>query len=144
MTVGRRSAPTVTSSPWAKLVSPVVPKMSDSPIAPIAMMRPNCRPSTNSWQAVELGLHVVSRVPSPRGNSTVRCARPDRHLADLTAVLADGDALGQRVLVEGDGVVAGPGQRDEKAPSSSRLGLADLIAVLLDDDRDALETARRR
>ena len=45
------SAPAVTSSPCAKFVSPVVPKMSDSPIAAMAISRPKRIPSTSSWTA---------------------------------------------------------------------------------------------
>ena len=41
-------APMVTSSPCAKLVRPVVPKISESPTAAIAMSRPKRSPSTNS------------------------------------------------------------------------------------------------
>ena len=38
------AAPNVTSSPWAKLVSPVVPKISDNPMAHSPMSRPNLMP----------------------------------------------------------------------------------------------------
>ena len=41
-------APQVTISPWAKLVSPVVPKISDRPTAQRAMTRPNLMPSKMS------------------------------------------------------------------------------------------------
>ena len=41
-------APQVTISPWAKLVSPVVPKISDRPTAQMAMIRPNLMPSKMS------------------------------------------------------------------------------------------------
>ncbi len=63
------SAPRVTSSPWAKLVSPVVPKISDSPTAASAMINPNRKPSAISWAA---WLHLLSttRVLLPSGNST--------------------------------------------------------------------------
>jgi hypothetical protein len=44
-------APSVTSSPWAKLISPVVPKISESPTAVIAMIDPNLMPSTSSWMS---------------------------------------------------------------------------------------------
>ena len=38
------SPPKVISSPWAKLVRPVVPKINESPRAARAMMRPYLRP----------------------------------------------------------------------------------------------------
>ena len=62
-------APSVTSSPWAKLVSPVVPKIRDRPTAASAMIRPNRRPSAVSWAA---WLHLPStlRVLLPSGKST--------------------------------------------------------------------------
>ena len=63
------SAPIVTSSPWAKLVRPVVPKMSDSPTAASAMISPNRKPSAISWAA---WLHLLSttRVLLPSGKIT--------------------------------------------------------------------------
>ncbi len=137
-------APPVRNSPWAKLVRPVVPKMSDRPMAPIAMTRPNCSPRTSSCSARSA---VAGRLAGALAEDEQRrCdgAGTDRHLADLAAVLADGDALGERVEVERDGVVAGSGQRDGELPL--RVGLAgrDLLAVLLDDDRRARRPARRR
>ena len=39
------SAPNVTISPWAKLVRPVVPKISDSPTEHMAMISPSRMPS---------------------------------------------------------------------------------------------------
>ena len=59
----------VTSSPCAKFVSPVVPKIKDSPTAASAMIRPNRKPSAVSWAA---WLHLLStwRVLSPSGKST--------------------------------------------------------------------------
>ncbi len=44
-------APPVMSSPWAKFVRPVVPKISDRPTAAMASTRPNCRPPTSSCGA---------------------------------------------------------------------------------------------
>jgi hypothetical protein len=44
------TVPTTTISPWAKLVRPVVPKMSDRPTAIMAMTSPNFTPSTKSWR----------------------------------------------------------------------------------------------
>ncbi len=69
-------APMVTSSPWAKLVSPVVPKIRDRPTAASAMINPNRNPSAVSWTA---WLHLLSttRVLLPRGNSTGFCC-PNR------------------------------------------------------------------
>ena len=63
------SAPSVTSSPWAKLVRPVVPKMSDSPTAASAMIRPNRKPSAMSW-AAWLHLPSTTRVLLPSGKIT--------------------------------------------------------------------------
>ena len=62
-------APMVTSSPWAKFVRPVVPKISDRPTAASAMIRPNRTPSAVSCAA---WLHLLStwRVLLPSGNST--------------------------------------------------------------------------
>ncbi len=62
-------APIVTSSPWAKLVRPVVPKISDRPTAASAMMRPNRRPSAVSW-AAWLHLPWTCRALLPSGKST--------------------------------------------------------------------------
>ena len=39
------NAPNVTISPWAKLVRPVVPKISDSPTEHMAMINPSRTPS---------------------------------------------------------------------------------------------------
>ena len=41
-------APHVTSSPWAKLTSPVVPNASDRPTAAMAISRPSFMPSNAS------------------------------------------------------------------------------------------------
>jgi hypothetical protein len=58
-------APNVTSSPWAKLVSPVVPKISDKPMAHMAMMRPKRTPSTKSRAARSKKLLPLPPPPSP-------------------------------------------------------------------------------
>ena len=53
-------APKVTISPWAKLVSPVVPKISDRPTEQIARIRPRRAPSVSRWlRARSAGLPVV-------------------------------------------------------------------------------------
>ena len=57
------TAPIVTSSPCAKLVSPVVPKISDRPTAQIAISRPKRKPSTSSWMARDAAL-PAPRLPS--------------------------------------------------------------------------------
>jgi hypothetical protein len=44
-------APNVMSSPWAKFVRPVVPKIIESPRAAIASSEANTRPPTVSWSA---------------------------------------------------------------------------------------------
>ncbi len=64
------SAPKVTSSPWAKFVSPVVPKTSDSPMAARARIRPNRRPETAYWGARRHGMSarkpgVAASTPAP-------------------------------------------------------------------------------
>ena len=46
-------APNVTISPWAKLVRPVVPKMSDSPTAHMASIRPKRAPSATRWASCD-------------------------------------------------------------------------------------------
>ncbi len=64
-------APKVTISPWEKLVRPVVPKISERPMAPMAMTRPNLIPSTSSW--ANFSRPVTSCLSlSPRGKSSGR------------------------------------------------------------------------
>ena len=41
--------PNVTISPWAKLVRPVVPKISDRPTEHMAMTSPSRMPSARRW-----------------------------------------------------------------------------------------------
>ncbi len=68
------SAPNVTISPCAKFVSPVVPKISDRPIAHMAMMRPKRTPCTVR-RAARSSVDETSRVcasPKSSGNSTLR------------------------------------------------------------------------
>ena len=43
------NAPNVTISPWAKLVRPVVPKISERPTEHIAITRPSLMPSAKRW-----------------------------------------------------------------------------------------------
>ena len=62
-------APIVTSSPWAKLVSPVVPKMRERPTAASARIRPNRRPSAVSCAACD-HLLCTLRVLLPSAKST--------------------------------------------------------------------------
>ena len=62
-------APNVTSSPWAKLVSPVVPKISDSPSAASASSSENVMPPTASWRNW-VTLPAPAAVSSPIGNVT--------------------------------------------------------------------------
>ena len=45
LSVQATNAPNVTISPWAKLVRPVVPKISDSPTEHMARIRPSRTPS---------------------------------------------------------------------------------------------------
>ena len=67
------TAPMVTSSPWAKLVSPVVPKMSDRPTAARAMISPKRNPSAVSC-AAWAHLLWMTRVLLPRANGRSFCS----------------------------------------------------------------------
>ena len=58
-------------SPWAKLVSPVVPKITDSPIAASARMRPNRRPLASSWGRSSKPIAVLLAPASGAGASPV-------------------------------------------------------------------------
>ena len=97
------SAPKVTSSPWAKLVSPVVPNTSDRPIAARARMRPKRRPDTAYCGARRHGMSArkpgvgtsIAPPPSP--------PRPGRQAERDGARGAGLHAGGERVL--GDAVV---------------------------------------
>ena len=67
-------APNVTISPWAKLAIPVVPKISDSPMAAIAMMSPNRMPWKVRRAARSAVVDTLRSAASPKssGNSTLR------------------------------------------------------------------------
>ena len=113
------TAPMVTSSPCAKLVSPVVPKISDRPTAQIAISRPKRRPSTNSWTA------RTPPPPAPRLPSV----EAEVHRLPPALVDRDGPAVlaaerstpsGRSLGVEGDDVLAGPGQLDLPAARPRR------------------------
>ena len=62
-------APNVTSSPWAKLVSPVVPKISDSPSAASASSSENVMPPTASC-STWVTLPAPAALSSPIGKVT--------------------------------------------------------------------------
>ena len=107
-------APKVTISPWAKLVRPVVPKMSDRPMAHMAMIRPKRMPSTAEARPVEEAGGPLPPPASPlwSGNSTLRVWPVHMSNVERRAVLvAHRDALGERVEVERDRVGAGAGHR---------------------------------
>ena len=77
-------APKVISSPWAKLVSPVVPKIIDRPSAAIASSTENTRPPTASCSA-------STALPAPPGPAVA-----DRERHRLVVVEVDRDRAGQR------------------------------------------------
>ena len=62
-------APKVISSPWAKFVSPVVPKIIDRPSEAIASTREKTRPPTASWRPWVI-LPEAPPVSSPIGKVT--------------------------------------------------------------------------
>ena len=126
-------APQVTISPWAKLVSPVVPKISDRPTAQMAMTRPNLMPSKMSC-----GTRSRSLSDGPLAGAEVEDQGPalaGQHL-DLPPLVALGeaDAVGQRVDVEDGDVGAGPGEPELEAPVLVADGGADLLTVERGDE----------
>ncbi len=66
-------APKASSSPWAKFVSPVVPKMSDRPTAASAMINPKRMPlaSRLAIRSTSDGLGAAAP-PAARRNTMVR------------------------------------------------------------------------
>ncbi len=67
-------APKASSSPWAKFVNPVVPKMSDRPTAASAMINPKRMPlaSRLAVRSTSDGPAESAAPPAPRRNTTVR------------------------------------------------------------------------
>jgi hypothetical protein len=114
------TAPKVTSSPWAKLVSPVVPKMSDSPMAVMAITRPNLMPSTDSWRKRSTSV-VTSRSRAPRSKRTVRfwfgVTRNDTWSRSSASETSSGRVSVSSVTV----YWPGPGSGTSHRPSSSEV-----------------------
>ena len=73
-------APSVTSSPWAKLINPVSPKMSDSPIAHIAMIRPNLTPFSTAWASFSPTVG-----PPPTGSPSAKISGRERPAVTVTS-----------------------------------------------------------
>ena len=148
-------APMVTSSPCAKLIRFVVPKISESPMAVIAMIAPNLMPATVSRAS-------SAPVPGPLGASPgagparltgrdegeehgALLAGTDRDLRQgRGARLAQDHIIRKRGGVERDVVRAGPGQ--QHLPRAIRPGRCGphLLAVPLDGDRHAGHRLARR
>ena len=132
------TAPMVTSSPCAKLVSPVVPKISDSPTAQTAMIRPKRRPSTSSWIA-RMPPPPAFRVPSLRPRFT-GWARP---LSTVTVRLSSPLSTtpsGRASPSMETTYWPGPGRSTCHRPSPSVSHGVDLVAVDGGHgDRDALD-----
>ena len=138
-------APIVTYSPWAKLISRVVPNTSERPIAVIAMIAPYLMPSTSAWArsppepdspepARSTGSGCWSR--AWRWWSSARTGRDQREqdvldlarthddaLERVAALVAQHDRLRQRRGVERDVERAVPGRATVQVPS------APLVAV---------------
>ena len=117
------TVPTTTISPWEKLVRPVVPKISESPMAIMANTRPNLMPST-----------VSCRNWSKRLDSSRELTAPSSWRAKRTRWVSCGLTWTVRVSVSGStsstpsGTVAGsmvtpyspgPGTSSTNTPSSS-------------------------
>ena len=135
-------APQVTSSPWAKFTRPVVPKISDRPTerdgddeAEAAGRR---RASCGICSSVAGGRR---RSRSPRVKLSDRGCGWGRWRSTLAALAREADVVGERVEVEGGGVLALAGERRWSArPSSSVSTSSDLLVVGVgDDDHGALD-----
>ncbi len=67
-----RTAPSVTISPWAKFVRPVVPKISDRPTAARASSRPKLRPATSRLSRFCQKFCSSTTMPLPKAKITER------------------------------------------------------------------------
>ncbi len=67
-----RTAPRVTISPWAKLVRPVVPKISERPTEARASRRPKLRPATRRLSRFWPKSCCCTTMPSPKAKITER------------------------------------------------------------------------
>ena len=104
------TVPRTTISPWEKLVRPVVPKISERPMAIMARTRPNFTPSTVSWRNWSKRLDCSRELTAPsswRAKSTrwVSCG-----LTWTVRVSVSGSTSstpsGRVVGVDGHGVLA--------------------------------------
>ena len=110
-------APKVTSSPWAKLTSPVVPKISESPMATMAMIRPKLDALGEVHEALQPRRCRPTAFGAP--------AQREQHdlLLIVTMTLSSSlrprseDPVGQRVGVDRDLVRARTGDRTAHLPS---------------------------
>ncbi len=134
------TAPMTTISPWAKLIRPVVPKISDRPTAVMAMMSPNRMPGQGLLQEErDLAADRAALTERDRDGTP---ARPDADLDGVAVGVAQLDALRERV--DGDGVVAGTGDLELPLAVLVGDGLAELRAARLGDGQlDALDRTVR-
>ena len=135
-------APKVTSSPWAKLVSPVVPKIIERPRAAMASSSAKTSPPTAScraWVALPVGRRAVA---DGEGHPDVVVDLGSDVEGDLLGV-AERRTLGEGLPVDLDGerlaevVDGGARQRDVEDAGRVAGAGADLLSrVVLDRDRD--------
>ena len=108
------SMPNTIISPWAKFTRPVVPKMSESPMAARPRKSPSLMPSTMSW-ATRLNVMASALIVSSRPVVRPKMARPVCCPSSILTVagfgrsLAEGHSVGQRRNVELEEVGARPG-----------------------------------
>ena len=76
--------PKVTISPWAKLVRPVVPKMSERPIDVMPMMRPKRMPVNPSWRN-RSKVVVDARWRAPTSLKKALLVSPGRRTSTVTS-----------------------------------------------------------
>ena len=134
--------PKVTSSPWAKLTSPVTPKMRDRPRAPMAMIKPQLDAVQREAGDLVEGGRVRCRVPGLAGRDEREDdkgdgARRHHHAGQgLSPDVAQRQILGDRRDVDRDRVGARLWHLDLPAPGLVAGRVADHGRPALDGELD--------
>ncbi len=131
------SAPNVTISACAKLESPVVPKISERPIAASASRSPKFSPLMTRMSTWALMSVVVRCALAEEEVHRLAVGESELGGHGVLAVLHD-DALRQGVLVERELVLALLGDADRPPAVGVGLGLG-VVAVAFDRDADAFQ-----